>query len=266
MSMQFSVLASGSTGNAMYVETDKSKILIDAGLSGKKIEELFRSIDRSLSDIDAILVSHEHTDHIKGVGIVARKYNVPVYANEKTWKAMESSIGPVNAEQRFHLETGRIATFEDVDIETFGVSHDAADPMFFVFHHEKKKLAIATDMGYVSERIKGTLKEADALVFESNHDTNMLRMGKYPWNVKRRILGDRGHVSNEDSALALSEIITERTKHVYLAHLSLDNNMKDLARMTVEQTLAEQEVTLGHAGVQLVDTDPFSPTPLRLLS
>lgn len=137
--MQFSVLASGSTGNAMYVETDKSKILIDAGLSGKKIEELFRSIDRSLSDIDAILVSHEHTDHIKGVGIVARKYNVPVYANEKTWKAMESSIGPVNAEQRFHLETGRIATFEDVDIETFGVSHDAADPMFFVFHHEKKE-------------------------------------------------------------------------------------------------------------------------------
>ncbi|WP_042358072.1 MBL fold metallo-hydrolase [Geomicrobium sp. JCM 19055] len=263
MNMRFSVLASGSTGNAMYVESERTKLLIDAGLSGKKMEELFQTIGRSLSEVDAILVSHEHSDHIKGVGIVARKYNIPIYANEKTWKAMETSIGPVQTDQRFHLETGSNLSFQDLTVETFGVSHDAADPMFFVFHENNRKLALATDMGYVSDRIKGTLKEANALVFESNHDINMLRMGRYPWNVKRRILGDMGHVSNEDAALALADIITDKTRHIYLAHLSLDNNMKELAKMTAEQVLLEEGVTCGTGGVLLHDTDPYHPTSLQ---
>src|SRR5699024_7796173 len=120
----------------------------------------------------------------------ARRYHLPVHANEKTWKAMEGMIGDFPGEQKFIFNRESVGTFGDLDVETFGVSHDAAEPMFFAFHHEGKKLALATDLGYVSERIKGTIKDADALIFEANHDIQMLMMGRYPWNVKRRILGD----------------------------------------------------------------------------
>lgn len=261
MSLKFSVLASGSSGNAIYIATEKQRILIDAGLSGKAMEQLFTKIDCCPNELDAILVTHEHSDHIKGVGILARKYNIPIYANEKTWVAMEGNLGNIALEQKciFHMEETK--SFQDLDIESFGVSHDAAEPMFYVFHHEGKKLSVITDTGYVSERMKGTIKDSDVYIFESNHDMNMLRMGKYPWSVKRRILSDVGHVSNEDAALALAEIIGEKQVRVYLAHLSKDNNMKDLAHLTVEQTLAEQGFEVGQA-LKIFDTDPTKPTEL----
>lgn len=265
ISMRFSVLASGSTGNALYVETNKQRLLIDAGLSGKKIDELFNQIDRDPKQLDGILVTHEHSDHIKGVGIYARKYKLPIYANEKTWKAMEDQLGTIPTEQKFTFATGEVKTFGDIEIESFGVSHDAAEPMFFCFYHEGKKLVHATDMGYVSEAIKGTIRGANAYIFETNHDLNMLRLGKYPWNVKRRILSDVGHVSNEDAALALSEVITDETKRIYLAHLSLDNNMKDLARLSVSQVLEERGLPPGEQ-FQLYDTDPYEATPLAVVS
>ncbi|MED4174806.1 MBL fold metallo-hydrolase, partial [Halalkalibacterium halodurans] len=131
-------------------------------------------------------------------------------------------------------------------------------------HHDGKKLVLATDMGYVSERIKKTIENADTLIFEANHDLNMLRMGRYPWNVKRRILSDVGHVSNEDAAYALAEVIGDRTERIYLAHLSLDNNMKELARLTVEQVLQEQGLAVGER-FRLYDTDPYKPTPLAVV-
>ncbi|MFB5663284.1 MBL fold metallo-hydrolase [Alteribacillus sp. HJP-4] len=261
MSLRFSVLASGSTGNALYVETEKQRLLVDAGLSGKKMESLFQQIPAALKDLDGILVTHEHSDHIKGVGILARKYKLPVYANEKTWKAMEHSLGTINSGQKFHFERGSVQSFGDIDVESFGVSHDAADPMFFCFHHGGRKLVLATDMGYVSDQIKGMVRDADMYVFESNHDINMLQMGRYPWNVKRRILGDMGHVSNADAAQALTEIVGDKTSRIYLAHLSKDNNMKELAKMTVAQVLNEQECGIDHQ-FQLFDTDPESPTSL----
>lgn len=262
MSFKFSVLASGSTGNAIYVEANGHKVLIDAGLSGKKIEECFREIEKTPKDLDAILVTHEHIDHIKGVGVLARRYNLPIFANARTWKAMEGTIGDIPLDQRFHFEVGETKSFGSLDVESFGVSHDAVEPMFFVFHHEGRKLAVLTDTGYVSERMKGTIKGADTYIFESNHDIEMLRMGKYPWNIKRRILSDEGHVSNEDAGIALADIIKDDCANVYLAHLSLDNNMKDLARMTVQQTLEERGVYVGKQ-VKLFDTDPYKPTPLR---
>ncbi|SDH90410.1 Phosphoribosyl 1,2-cyclic phosphodiesterase [Alteribacillus persepolensis] len=261
MALSFSVLASGSTGNALYVETEKQRLLVDAGLSGKKIQGLFEQINRDPKQLDGILVTHEHSDHIKGVGVLARKYGLPIYANEKTWGAMEKSIGAIPAEQKYALERGSVQTFADLDVEPFAVSHDAADPMFFVFHHNGKKLALATDMGYVSENTKGLIQNSDMFIFESNHDMNMLRMGRYPWNVKRRILGDTGHVSNEDAASALAEVVGEKTKRVYLAHLSQDNNMKDLARMTVTQILRERDCGVEY-DFHLYDTDPGKATSL----
>lgn len=262
--MRFSVLASGSTGNALYVETEKQRLLIDAGLSGKKMDELFQRIDRDPKTLDAILVTHEHRDHIHGVGVMARKYQLPIYANEKTWKAMDGSIGPIPSEQKFTFETGEVRTFGDIEIESFAVSHDAAEPMFFCFYHEGKKLVLATDMGYVSEKVKGTIRGANTYIFETNHDLNMLRLGKYPWNVKRRILSDVGHVSNEDAAYALADVITHETKGIYLAHLSLENNMKDLARLSVSQILQEHGFAVGEQ-FELFDTDPYEPTAIAVV-
>lgn len=259
--MHFSVLASGSTGNAIFVESGEHSFLVDAGLSGKQMESLFQSIDRKMNKLTGILVTHEHSDHIKGVGIVARKYKLPIYANEKTWNAMQSNIGEIPLEQRFHFDMETVKTFGDISIESFGVSHDAAEPMFYVFHQGEKKLVLITDTGYVSDRMKGIITNADTYVFESNHDVQMLRMGRYPWNTKRRILSDVGHVSNEDAAIAMSEVIGDRTKQIYLAHLSLDNNLKDLARMSVSQTLESRGIQVNEQ-VSLLDTDPKTPTKL----
>lgn len=258
MSLRFSVLASGSTGNAFYIENGETRILVDAGLSGKKMDSLFEQIDVCPSKLSAILVTHEHSDHIKGLGIIARKYNLPIYANEKTWQAMEGVIGEIDNEQKFHFEANSVKTIESFDIESFSVSHDAADPMFFNFYGENnKKVTLITDLGYVSDRIKGKIKGASAYIFEANHDVSMLQMSKYPWSVKRRILGDYGHVSNEDCGIALSEVITDETKRVYLAHLSRENNLKELARMSVDQVLRERDIV-----IDLYDTDPEAPTLL----
>ncbi|XQY91898.1 MBL fold metallo-hydrolase [Metabacillus sp. HB246100] len=261
MSLQFSVLASGSTGNAIYVETEEQSFLVDAGLSGKQMQGLFDQIGRDISKLSGIFVTHEHSDHIKGLGVLARKYKLPIYANEKTWQAMDGLVGQIATEQKFVFDTGSVKAFLNVDIESFGVSHDAAEPMFYVFHHEGKKLALITDTGYVSDRMKGTIHNADAFVFESNHDVSMLQMGHYPWSIKRRILSDVGHVSNEDAAIAMTDVIGDATKRIYLAHLSKDNNMKDLARMSVQQTLASKGFMTGEQ-FDLFDTDPLTPTPL----
>jgi phosphoribosyl 1,2-cyclic phosphodiesterase len=261
MSLSYSILASGSTGNALYVESDEHSFLVDAGFSGKQMEALFGQIDRDISKLSGIFVTHEHSDHIKGIGVLARKYQLPVYANEKTWRAMEHSVGAIPTEQKFVFNMETVKSFGAVDIESFGVSHDAAEPMFYVFHHGGKKLVLITDTGYVSDRMKGTISNADVYIFESNHDVQMLRMGRYPWNIKRRILSDLGHVSNEDAAFAMSDVVGDQTKRIYLAHLSMDNNMKDLAKMAVTQTLQERGLIVGEQ-FGLYDTDPKTPTAL----
>ncbi|MFE8701998.1 MBL fold metallo-hydrolase [Cytobacillus sp. FJAT-54145] len=261
MTLHFSVLASGSTGNAIYVETEEHSFLVDAGLSGKQMEALISQINRDMGKLSGLLVTHEHSDHIKGIGVLARKYKLPIYANEKTWSAMNGLIGEIPTEQKFtfHMET--VKSFGSLDIESFGVSHDAAEPMFYVFHQNGKKLVLITDTGYVSDRMKGIISNADTYIFESNHDIQMLRMGRYPWSIKRRILSDVGHVSNEDAAIAMSEVIGDQTKRIYLAHLSQDNNMKDLAKMAVTQTLEGQGMRVGEQ-FELFNTDPKIPTAL----
>ena len=192
---------------------------------------------------------------------MARKYKLPVYANERTWQAMEGNLGVISIDQKFTFGMETVQTFGSLDIESFGVSHDAVEPMFYIFRSGGKKLVLITDTGYVSDRMKGT-NNAEMYVFESNHDIQMLRMGGYPWSIKRRILSDVGHVSNEDAALAMSEVIGDRTKRIYLAHLSRDNNMKDLARMSVTyQTLEAEGMAVG-SQFELFDTDPSIPTEL----
>ena len=257
MSLRFSVLASGSTGNAFYIESAKTRLLVDAGLSGKQIDRLFQEINIDPQTLSGILVTHEHSDHIKGLGVMARKYQLPIYANQKTWEAMGDSLGKLSVEQKFEFAVDQVKTFNDLDVRSFGVSHDAVEPMFFTFHKGERKVALVTDLGYVSEPIKDIVADADAYIFEANHDVELLRMGRYPWSVKRRILSDSGHVSNEDCGYALSEVIGNKTERIYLAHLSQDNNMKDLAKMSVEQILQTHGIN-----IDIHHTDPMSPTPL----
>ncbi|MGY3749676.1 MBL fold metallo-hydrolase [Vagococcus acidifermentans] len=256
-----SILASGSTGNSLYIESPQKRILVDAGLSGKKITQLMSEIDRSPQDLDAILVTHEHRDHIHGVGVLARKYHLDVYANEKTWQAMDTMIGTVKTEQKFVFGMGQTLTLGDLDIESFGVSHDAADPQFYRFHKDGRSFVMLTDTGYCSDRIRGIIQNADAYLLESNHDLNMLRMGAYPWSLKQRILGDRGHLSNEDGALVATDVIGSRTKAIYLGHLSKENNLIELAHMTMVSTLKEHDID-PERQVQVHDTSPESATPL----
>lgn len=259
--MRFSVLASGSTGNAVYIENDEHAFLVDAGLTGKKMDQLFAKIDRESKNLSGILVTHEHSDHIKGIGVLARKYKVPIFANEKTWHAMDKLVGEIPTEQRFQFDMETVKSFGSLDIESFAVSHDAVDPMFYTFHENGRKLVVITDTGYVSDRMKGIIRGADSYVFESNHDIGMLQMGRYPWSIKRRILSDVGHVSNEDAAVAMSEVVFEKPTRIYLSHLSKDNNMKDLARMSVTQTLESCGIITGEY-VHLFDTDAEEPTKL----
>jgi len=259
--LRVSVLASGSTGNITYVESDKIKLLVDCGFSGKKAIELLSKIDRKPEDLDAILVTHEHSDHIKGVGILARKYGLDVYANEKTWQAMEPKLGKLKTEQKVHFSKEKTVTLGDIDISSFGVSHDAIDPQFYTFQKNNKRFVMLTDTGYVSDRMRGYVKDAEAYLFESNHDLSMLRMGRYPWSLKQRILGDKGHLSNEDGALALAEIIGDKTKRVYLGHLSKENNVKEIARSTVEEILIRKETGVNET-FHLFDTDPEEPCGL----
>ena len=259
--MQFSILASGSTGNSVYVENESGAYLVDAGLTAKRIEAQLAKIGRSMKDVNAIFVTHEHSDHIKGVGVLARKHGVPIYANQKTWQAMDGLIGKVELDQKFQFDMDSVQSFGSISIESFAVSHDAIDPMFYVFHENDRKLAIITDTGYVSDRMKGIIISADSFVFESNHDVGMLQMGRYPWSIKRRILSDVGHVSNEDAAIAMSDVIDQKETQIYLSHLSRDNNMKDLARMSVEQTLQSCGILTGEF-VHLHDTDADEPTEL----
>ena len=258
------MLFSSSKGNCAYIKYGRDEILIDCGVSARSIEHSLKSLGTGLSNINAVFITHEHSDHIKGLGVVARKYNVPIYANAKTWQAMDGLVGNIPTDLRFQFDMETTKTFGSIDICSFAVSHDAADPMFYTFHEDGRKLVVITDTGYVSDRMKGHIAAADSYVFESNHDVGMLQMGRYPWSVKRRILSDVGHVSNEDAAVAMSEVVAEKQTQIYLSHLSKDNNMKDLARLSVQQTLQSCGIITGEY-VHLHDTNAEKATPLVIV-
>ena len=262
--LRISILASGSAGNVTYVETPHKRVLIDAGLSGKKIEGLLASINRDPHDLDGIFVTHEHTDHCRGVGVLARRYGLDVYANDATWQAMATKIGDVPEDQHHSFEMGTTLSLGDLDVESFGVSHDAAAPQFYEVHHRDHGFAIVTDTGYVSERVAGVILDADGYLIECNHDPEMLRMGAYPWALKQRILSDTGHLSNADGAMALMSVVGNRTKHVYLGHRSKENNVKELAHLTVATMMKQHDFGVDH-DFALLDTDPDQATPLTVI-
>lgn len=260
MGVRFSILASGSTGNAVVVESGEAKVLIDAGLSARKIEQLLAIHEVAATELDAVFVTHEHADHIKGLGALARKHNLPIYANGATWEELDRLIGDIDAANRRVMDTGSAVEFKSLTVQSYGISHDAAEPVGYCFYGKNEKLGLATDLGYMSEKVKEQLRDCDVLILEANHDIEMLRMGKYPWNIKRRILSDTGHLSNDAAGEALVELIGSKTKRVYLAHLSRDHNLLDLARMTVGGILEQHGIKPGENGPKLLDTYHDRPT------
>jgi len=265
MGLRFTVLASGSTGNATIIQGNDQTIMIDAGLSAKKLDELMKQQGISGHDLDALLVTHEHSDHIKGLGAFARKYDLPIYANEPTWDALERHVGTISQEKRMIFQSGEELSFGTMRVETFHISHDAAEPVGYTFEQDGRKLGVATDLGYVSEKVKSHIIDCDVLVLESNHDTEMLRIGRYPWNIKRRILSDIGHLSNVAAGEALIELMTDRTKRIYLAHLSQDHNQMDLAMLTVNSIFENNGIFYKREEFPLRPTFADRPTPWDVL-
>ncbi len=241
--MVFCSLYSGSSGNSMFIASERAKILIDAGLPGKKIDAALQEINENPNDLNGIFITHEHSDHIKGVGVLSRKYDIPIYANADTWSAMEQSIGKIKEHNIKIIDKRSITEIEDMNIKAFNIPHDAASPMGYTVTDGLKSVSVATDFGTFTKEIYDNIKESEVILLESNHDVNMLKFGPYPYPLKRRILSEIGHLSNEDCGSAIVELAKcGLNKQVILGHLSNTNNQPDLAYQTVLNVLTENGI------------------------
>lgn len=242
--MIFCSLFSGSSGNSIFVSSGEANVLIDAGLPGKSIEKALCKINVDVSKIDAIFVTHEHIDHVKGVGVISRKYNIPIYANSLTWAAMMKTIGKIK-EENIRVITDSCVTIKDMNIINYKTSHDAASPCGYSIESSQKKVCITTDLGFVTKEIETILKDADVILLECNHDIEMLKFGPYPYVLKRRILSNIGHLSNDDCGKTIVEISNGKYKRIILGHLSKTNNYPDLAYQTVVNILNENGIDIN---------------------
>ncbi len=222
-------LFSGSSGNSILVESREHAILVDAGVSGKRIVTALTERRKSISSIDAIFITHEHIDHIKSAGILSRRYHIPIFANAATWEAMLPIIGDIPLSLCNTFETGEAQRIGDIEIKAFSIPHDAAAPVGYNFLVDRHKITIATDIGRLSEKIFLSLSGSDEILLESNYDIVMLQKGKYPYALKQRILGEYGHLSNKEASLACARLASLGTKHIILGHLSNENNTPALA-------------------------------------
>jgi phosphoribosyl 1,2-cyclic phosphodiesterase len=233
------VLASGSKGNAIYVSDGRTALLVDVGLSGKEIERRMGAAGLSIEQLGAILVSHEHDDHVRGVGVLSRRYHLPVYISPRTLKAADARLGRLHAVCSF--EIGRTFAINELAIHPFATAHDAEDPAGFTISQKGRKIGIATDLGTATGMVKEHLKSCALLILEANHDLGMLIEGPYPWPLKQRIKSRNGHLSNEDSGSLLAEICHEGLCHVVLAHLSETNNTPQKALGAIEKALGSAD-------------------------
>ncbi|MFH1006951.1 MAG: MBL fold metallo-hydrolase [Candidatus Latescibacterota bacterium] len=245
--MQVCVLASGSSGNALYVSEKNTAILVDAGLSGKNIEQRLRAIGVDGASLSGIVVTHEHSDHVQGVGILARRFGLPIHTNAATFDCVRRLL---NGKERVEVfEQGTAFPIGELNLHPFSVSHDAADPSGFVIANGASSIGIATDLGCVTHLVRERLRGTDLVVLESNHDEQMLRDGSYPWELKQRIRGRFGHLSNGDAASFVRELAELGLERGILAHLSRDNNRPELARESVWAALREIGADAFHLSI-----------------
>ena len=256
--IKFCSLYSGSSGNSIYVGTDRTHLLVDAGVSGIRIAGALKEISVQPEHISGILITHEHSDHIKGAGIFSRKFNVPIYAKQKTWEAMRKELGDVS-DENIKIIDHEYFTVGDIDVGNYSIPHDAADPVAYTFYIYNRKISVATDIGCVTETIHANVMGSDAVLIESNHDVEMLKNGSYPWSLKKRILSDHGHLSNDHAAELVSELALDGTKYIYLGHLSHENNYPELALKASCSALAECGMRPGRdVMVRVASRDHYS--------
>lgn len=259
MTLSFCSFSSGSSGNCYLIKSENTALLVDAGISGKKILEGLEKTQTKLDLLLGLLITHEHSDHTKSIRVLTKKHSgLQAYANEKTW----SMIGLDICEgQKKTFATGQTFFIGDIEVKPFQVSHDAADPVGFSFYSKGKQISVVTDTGYLSQEIMGEITNADILILEANHDVDMLKMGRYPWFLKQRVLGEEGHLSNVAAGEALVKLITEKEKErrVLLAHLSRENNFPEMAYQTVKNILEEANYYIGkHIQLNTIIRDEIS--------
>lgn len=261
--MRLCSIASGSSGNCIYVGSDATHLLVDAGISGKKVETGLRELELTGADIDGILITHEHSDHIAGLGVLCRKYGIPVYATKGTIQAIKQGCTKNTIEDSlFHeIEADKKMIIKDVTVSPMRVSHDAAEPVAYRIGYEGKKVAICTDLGFYNDYTVECLKGMDALLIEANHDVNMLQVGPYPYYLKQRILGNRGHLSNENSGRLINSILHDHLKAIVLGHLSKENNLPELAYEAVrmEISLSDNTYNAGDFPISVACRSDVSP-------
>ena len=252
--MKVSILGSGSSGNSIFIEVNNIKILIDAGFSGKKIKEKLEVIGEDINDIQALLITHEHGDHVLGAGIISRKYKLPIYITEESFDACKHKLGKIDPSNLNFIE----GTFylDDVLITPFDVMHDAERTIGFSVEYMEKKLTLATDIGHITNIVREQFKGSHIAIIECNYDYNMLMNCAYPWDLKSRVKGRNGHLCNEDTAKFLTELYHEELEKVYLVHVSNDSNCYDLAYNTVEFELIKNDINID---LEIVRPNPVTP-------
>ena len=246
MEMYFCPLFSGSSGNALFCQYGNTRLLIDAGKPGKQIEEALRSIGVEPGTLSGVLITHEHSDHIHGAGLLSRKYHLPLYATSGTWMAMEGKLGRIDPGFRREIQAGRDFYLGDIGVVPFPIPHDAADPVGFRLYGGSLSISTATDLGHFSRYVFDQIAGSDLILLESNHDPDMLKANpRYSAQLKARILGDHGHLSNASCAEALLRLIYAGTGTVLLGHLSGENNTPELARKVSTEALLREEIKVG---------------------
>ncbi|MEA4897936.1 MAG: MBL fold metallo-hydrolase [Christensenellaceae bacterium] len=259
MTLDFAPLFSGSSGNAIYLRMDDTRILIDAGLSGSRVARELERLNVEVGQLDALLITHEHADHVAGAGILSRRHGLPIYATAGTWQSLPSKFGAIDPAFRRVIEPGQNFYIGTIDVMPFAIPHDAAQPVGYAFEGRGAKVAVATDLGCLSEKWIEPLAGCDLLLLESNHDVDMLKAGRYPYELKRRILGARGHLSNEDAGRAAVKLYALGVKHIILGHLSGENNFPELAWRTVADVLEAAGIRPGDdIGLDVARRDQLS--------
>jgi phosphoribosyl 1,2-cyclic phosphodiesterase len=265
--LRVTILSSGSSGNCTLLETERTRLLVDAGLSKKETLRRLTEVKRSVDRLDGIVISHEHGDHIRGLAQVLGQWRTTVYLTEATHSKVKGIL-PESSQKRLdhveHIRAGHRFIVGDIEVSPFSIPHDAVDPLGFTFRANGTKVAIVTDLGYLPELVKFHLRDSDCLMLESNHDLEMLKVGPYPWDIKQRVMSRTGHLSNHTVSefLADAEGFDAHARYVVLAHLSEINNNPDVARISAEEALGRRPGTAPFSGELIVASQD---TPHRTL-
>ena len=251
--MKLTSIASGSSGNCIFVGSDKANLLVDAGISAKRIEQGLKELKVSPSDLDGILITHEHIDHIAGLGVLMRRYKIPVFATPGTIDCIRSNgkLGELDKSLFYAVKADQPFQLKSMVIDPTAIWHDAKDPVCYSIYQNGRKASVATDLGNFDEYVVDKLKNSDILFVEANHDIHMLEVGRYPYPLKQRILGKNGHLSNERCGQLLSKLMCNNLRHIYLGHLSKDNNYPELAYESVKLELMLHGIDLSAKDISM---------------